>query len=81
MLTVKLVVDGRVELFKYDSIESVFYDKSLKALFDDELVSSCQVMDKDGVKVTHLPLMEWDRLVDAVISNSTVILRKAYQGG
>jgi hypothetical protein len=74
---VRVGVDGRSLDISYKTIEECLLDRELKYLFDSGQVESCVVMCGMD-RIAGLPLMEWTRLQDALISNASSILRRAF---
>ena len=71
------LADGVPLKVHYDTIESCLADTGLRALFDCGGVECCEVFC-GPVRITALPVQEWSRLKDNIVSNSTSILRKGY---
>lgn len=76
LFRLKLVVDATAVEIRYESFIAFLEDRGLKQLFEDSRVAEC-IIYADELRVAGLPLMDWMRLKDTVISNSTVLLRKA----
>ena len=57
----------------YDTLDECLSDIGLQALFNDGLITKCTVYCGDK-RITGLPLMDWDRLQERVVSSSTAIL-------
>lgn len=75
LFTIKIELKGEGEKYvHYDTMDAFLNDEGLEALFKDKLVTSCTVLS-GGQRITGLPQMDWARLVDQVVSNSTTILR------
>jgi hypothetical protein len=74
LFTVNIVADDKECEVGYDSITELLDDVGMKALFDNKLITKCTVY-ANNKRITGLPIMEWERLVDGVVSNSTIILR------
>ncbi len=79
LLTLKIVLDVDDDCtnaeINYDSVELVLKDDSLRTLFDEEMVKACEI--RSGKKrIAGLAFMNWDRLRDAIISNSVTLLEK-----
>lgn len=75
LFTVDLrLTDGTEHAIGYTSVDDCLTDHGLKALFECQLITKCSVNTK-GKRITALPVMEWVRLQEQLISNSTTILR------
>lgn len=81
VFSVKLEVEGSERTIRYEAIPDCVHDTSLKALFSSGLVEQCLILDCKGCRIAGLPFMTWENLVDRLISNSTVIYRRAFTDG
>ena len=74
LFVVKLALgDERVDI-DYNALEECLSDNGLKALFDEGLVTQCEIYCGDK-RIAGLPVMDWKRLRDQIVSNSSAILR------
>lgn len=64
----------------YRSMEQLLEDAGMRALFDGGLVQKCTIYAGDA-RIAGLGIASWDRLKDAVASNSAAILRHHMQEG
>jgi len=75
LFTIKIELNtGEKFEINYFSIDEFLEDNGLKSMLDGDLVTRCGVYRKDK-RITAIPIMSWDRLKDAVVSNSTLILK------
>ena len=71
--------DNTDHVFDYPSIDACLTDTGLQAIFLDGLIERCSI--NIGTKrITALPVMEWGRLREQLVSNSTTILRNIPDG-
>lgn len=75
LFTIRLVVNDERHEIGYESVTELLLDSNLEALFDLGHVSECSIRSGDQ-RIAGLPRMEWRYLRDAVVSNSTAILRR-----
>ena len=58
----------------YGSIDECLSDKCLRTLFDDGLITACVIHCGDK-RIAGLPVMDWWRFRDQIVSNSATLLR------
>ena len=68
--------ESNPQLIQYDTIEDCLNDPALAKLFDGEVVS-CAIYC-GSKKICGIGITTFDRLIDAVVSNATAILRERY---
>jgi len=74
LLVLELTIEGKKHSLEYSTMGELLLDSGLKALFEGGYVEACTVFS-GGRRVAGLPFMEWERLKEAVTTNSTFILR------
>lgn len=74
LFTIRLEMDGGSFNIDYPNLDAFLSDHGLKALFDEGQVTACSVYCGNK-RMAGLPVMDWQRLHDQVIANSTAILR------
>jgi hypothetical protein len=75
LFTVKLELkDGPEYEIRYESLDQCLWDWGLKAVLESGQVASCAVY-QGSKRIVAIPFMEWERFKEALIANSTTILR------
>ena len=74
ILTLKIGTGDESHSIGYGSVSDALRDRGIAALFDDGIVESCEI-HSGGQRIAGLPSMQWKYLRDALLSNSSTLLR------
>jgi hypothetical protein len=75
LFSVHVTVDGHPHGVNYDSITDAINDPGMYRMFDAGLITACTIRQGDK-RIAGLPRMTWEHFKDAIVSNSTAILRR-----